>query len=79
MKTTISIDIEKDLLNQAEDYAKQHQLSVSELVELYFRNLSAPSNKNIIQLIEQLEKPHFDENMDLKKSFYEDQKAKYGF
>ncbi|MGY3215005.1 DUF6364 family protein [Mucilaginibacter sp. HD30] len=80
MKTHVNLSIEKDLVKQIKAYAEKHQTSVSDLVEAYFSKIVKPRKKsNIINLIESLEKPAIDENIDLKKAYYEDQASKYGF
>ena len=78
MKTTINIDVEKDLLDVAEQYAMQHQLSMAQLVDSFFKQLAAPQ-KNVVQLVRELGKPGIDENKDLIQGYYEEQKSKHGF
>jgi hypothetical protein len=47
---------------------------------IYFRTITRPAkHKNIVDLIDKLEKPKIAVNKDLKKAFYEDQAGKYGF
>jgi len=61
-------------------YAESKKVSISALVEYHFKNISTPvKHKNIIDLVEQLEKPLIGEHLDLKKAFYENQAQKYGF
>ncbi len=80
MKTHVNLSIEKDLVKQIKAYAEKKQTSVSDLVEEYFSKVVRPVKKsNIISLIEGLEKPKIEENIDLKKAFYEQQSSKYGF
>ncbi len=80
MKTHVNLSIEKDLVKQIKAYAEKRQTSVSDLVEEYFSKVVRPVKKsNIINLIESLEKPKIEENIDLKKDFYEQQSSKYGF
>lgn len=76
MKTTINIDVEKDLLAVAEQFASQHQLSLAQLVESFFKRLAMPQ-KNVVQLVRELKKPVIDESKDLKQAYYEEQKGKY--
>jgi len=80
MKTHVNLSIEKDLVKQVKAYAQKKQTSVSDLVEEYFNKIVRPVQKtSIIDMIEALEKPDIDENMDLKKAYYEEQSAKHGF
>lgn len=80
MKTTISIDVEKDLLAVAEQYAEKQQLSLEQLIESFFQRLVMPTpHKNVVQLVRELEKPAIDEDKDLIQAYYEEQKGKHGF
>ena len=80
MKTRLNITVEEDLLNNAKRYAAKNETSLSQLIELYFKNLTRPARrKNIIQLVDKLPKPKIDLPKNLKKAYYEDQKGKYGF
>jgi hypothetical protein len=80
MKTRLNITIEDDLLNNAKRYAEKNQTSLSQLIEHYFKSLARSAHKkNVIQLIEKLPKPEIDLPKDLKESYYQNQKEKYGF
>lgn len=80
MKVRLNITIEEEVVKNIKSYAEKKQSSVSALVEDYFNTISKPNNKkNIIEMVEALKAPVFPKNIDLKKSFYEDKKAKYGF
>jgi hypothetical protein len=68
------------LLNIAKQYAAKNDTSLSQLIELYFESLTRPvRRKNIIQLVDELPKRKIDLPKDLKQTYYEDQKGKYGF
>jgi hypothetical protein len=80
MKTHVNLSIEKDLVKQVKAYAQKKQTSVSDLVEEYFNKIVRPIQRaNIIDMIEELEKPDIDQNLDLKRAYYEQQSAKHGF
>jgi hypothetical protein len=80
MKTHVNLSIEKELVKQVKAYAEKKQVSVSDLVTEYFTKIVRPVRKTtVIDLIENLEQPNFDVNIDLKKAFYEQQADKYGF
>ena len=80
MKARLNITIEEDVLNKAKVYAEKKGSSVSQLVEEYFKYVTAkPKKKSIIDLIESLPKPDIDPNLDLKKAYYEENRKKYGF
>ncbi len=80
MKTRLNLTIDQSLLEYMKAYAAKKNISISELVESYFKKVSRPAKKkNIIQLVDQLKAPHIEKNADLKKLYYEEQKHKYGF
>ena len=80
MKARLNLTIEENLLESVKNYAIKNQSSVSELVETYFKTVTKPSNrKNILQLVEKLEKPGFNIDGDLNDTYYKENAKKYGF
>jgi len=80
MKARINLTIEEDLIHKIKSYAAQKETSVSDLVEEYFSRVVKPTKrKNFLDLVKELPKPDIDDNLDLKKAFYEEQAHKYGF
>ncbi len=80
MKARLNLTIEDSLLENVKSYAVKQQLSVSELVEGYFKTVTKPSKrKNILHLIEKLDKPVIAEEGDLKDLYYKENAKKYGF
>lgn len=81
MKSRVNLTIEESLLSKAKCYAVENQVSVSELVENYFKQLTKPKKKSdIFEMVKQLDiKEKFADIPDLKKAYYEDNAAKYGF
>lgn len=80
MKARLNITIEEDLLTKVKGYAEKKGISVSQLVEDYFKQVTAKSKmKSVIDLIESLPKPDIDPKLDLKKAYYEENRKKYGF
>jgi hypothetical protein len=76
MKSRVNLTIDEALLDKVKGYAAQRHTSVSELVETYFEHLTKPAGrKNILKLVDQLPGHTIDNNMDLKKLYYE-KKAK---
>jgi Family of unknown function (DUF6364) len=68
MKTRLNITIEESVLNKARLYAAKKSISLSELIEVYFKNLTRPvRKKNIIQLVEELSIPKIDLSKDRKQ------------
>ena len=80
MKTRLNLTIDESILTTVKNYAESKNTSISELVENFFKKLTKPSKqKNIIDLVEKLEKPEIAVSIDLKELFYKEQAKKYGF
>ncbi len=81
MKSRVNLTIEESLLSEIKSYAAEKQVSISELVEEYFKQLTKPKRKSkIFDMVRQLDiKEKFEDIPDLKKAYYEDNAAKYGF
>jgi uncharacterized protein DUF6364 len=80
MKERLNLTIDGELLNAMKAYAAKKQVSVSELVEGYFRTLTKPvQRKSILDLVDQLKKPAISDKADLKGLYYKEQGEKYGF
>ena len=80
MKSRLNLTIEDSLLKSIKLYAEKQHASVSELVENYFKAITKPETRvNIIDLVEQLEKPKIDQAAKLKDLYYEERAEKYGF
>ena len=82
MKAKINLSIEEKLIYKIKAYAEEKHISVSELVEEYFKRVvERPSKKknSLIELIESLPKPEINPDTDLKKQYFEEKASKYGF
>jgi hypothetical protein len=80
MKERLNLTIDGELLNAMKAYAAKKQMSVSELVESYFRTVTKPvQRKNILDLVRGLKKPAISDELDLKELYYKEQAEKYGF
>ncbi len=79
MKARLNLTIDNSLLETIKAYAQKQQTSVSDLVENYFKTITKPTNrKNVIDLIEKLEKPSIKNDADLKELYYQEKSKKYG-
>lgn len=81
MKTRLNLTVDENLVYKIKEYADLKHISVSELVEEYFKKVvEKPVKKNsLIELIESLPKPEIDFDVDLRKQYYEERASKYGF
>jgi hypothetical protein len=80
MKERLNLTIDGALLEGMKAYAASKEMSVSELVESYFRAVTRPvKRRNILDLVDELEKPA-DVLVDVSfGSTLEDNKSTYGF
>ena len=82
MKARLNITVEQHLLEKMKSYAINQQVSLSSLIEAYFEKVIRTNAKknHLLDMVDKLEP---DSNIVTdsynKDSFYEDQKAKYGF
>jgi hypothetical protein len=82
MKARLNITIEDSLLDQVKDYAASKHLSLSQIIEDYFKSIisSTAKKNNILEMVDNLNAPSgLDDDIDLKKSYYEQRSKKYGF
>ena len=79
MKARLNITIEESLLKNVKYFAEEHNTSVSELVENYFKMIVKPKKKkSLSELIKELPKPKLEENFNWKEEYYKGKKKKYG-
>jgi len=80
MKDRLNLTIDGELLEAVKNYAAGKQISVSEMVQRYFKSVTRPvRRKNILDLVDKLDRPVIDSKADLKGLFYKEQEGKYGF
>ncbi len=80
MKSRLNLTIDEKLLSQVKQYAESHEMSVSEMVETYFKTITkVTEGKNIIELVEGLRKSAIPDDIDLKVEYFKMQSKKYGF
>jgi hypothetical protein len=71
MKERLNLTIDAGLVESMKAYAASKNLSVSELVESYFRTVTRPLPRtNILDMVDQLEAPAFDVHADLKEQYH---------
>lgn len=73
MKERLNLTIDAELVESMKAYAASKQMSVSELVESYFRSVTRPVPRmNILDLVDGLERPDLDGKADLKELYYKE-------
>jgi hypothetical protein len=79
MKSKLNITIDHEILDQMKRYALYQKMSISEIVENYFRAVLSPNPKgSFVELIDKLPKPKIDPNINLKEEYYKAKAEKYG-
>lgn len=81
MNTKLTLNLDRHVIDRAKDYAKNHQVSLSQLIENYLDSLTNKDDKKDVRvspLVESLTGviPHEDET-DYKKEYYEYLNKKY--
>lgn len=75
MKAKLNLTIDQRLLITIKSFAASNNVSVSELVENYFKQLTQQTGgTNIIDMVEQLPPANIDIAADLKAEYYESKK-----
>jgi hypothetical protein len=81
MKTRLNLTIDESLLKSVKQFASKEQMSVSELVENYFYEVTKPvKKKSILDIVERLPTAtKILATANLKELFYKEQMNKHGF
>jgi hypothetical protein len=73
MKERLNLTIDAELVESMKAYAASKNMSVSELVESYFRSVTRTlPGKSIVDLVDELERPAIDRPEDLKELYYKE-------
>jgi hypothetical protein len=79
MKSRLNITIDEKLIKRVKVYAGKNKVSVSELVESYFRQLVKPAGRqSIIDVVEKMDVPEIPDEVDLVNEYHRDMEKKYG-
>lgn len=80
MKTRLNLTIDNSVLEGIKAYTSGKHISISELVENYFKSIARPAKrKSVLELVEKLPKPKVNTAGDLKDRYYKAKAGKYGF
>ncbi|MFT4094750.1 MAG: DUF6364 family protein [Niabella sp.] len=73
MKARLNITIEQRILNEIKKYSDRNNVSISKIVEEYFKKVTAkPKQNNLLERIRKLPKPLITPGIDLKKAYYDE-------
>ena len=79
MKARLSLSIDTDILKEVKKLAAKKNMSVSEMVEEYFKVITKPKRKLLTEILDELPKPNLPEDFDWKEEYYKDKMKKYGY
>jgi hypothetical protein len=71
MKARLNLTIEQSLLEEVKKFAAQKKTSVSELVEDYFKVITKPKRKSLLEVLDELPKINIDANKNLGDLYFE--------
>lgn len=71
MKARLNLTIEQTLLEEVKKIAAQKKTSVSELVEEYFKVITKPKRKSLLEVLDELPKISIDANKNLGDLYFE--------
>ena len=78
MKARLSLSIDTDILKEVKKLAAKKNMSVSEMVEDYFKVITKPKRKLLTEILNELPKPNLPEDFNWKEEYYNDKMKKYG-
>ena len=71
MKARLNITIEQSLLDEVKKFAAQKKTSVSELVEEYFKVITKPKRKSLLEVLDELPKINIEDHKNLGDLYFE--------
>ncbi|HRP89382.1 MAG TPA: DUF6364 family protein [Edaphocola sp.] len=79
MNTKLTLNLNKNIIENAKDYAKNHKISLSQLIENYLNSLTKREDKDfkVSPLVESLTGVIPNEDKDYKKEYYDYLNKKY--
>ena len=78
MKARLSLSIDKDILKEVKKLSAKKNMSVSEMVEDYFKIITKPKRKLLTEILDELPRVQIPENKKLSKLYYQAARKKYG-
>ena len=79
MKARLNLSIDTDILKEVKKLSAKKNMSVSEMVENYFKIITRPKKKLLTEILDALPKPNLPEDFDWKEEYIKDKMKKYGY
>ncbi|MDL2262506.1 DUF6364 family protein [Bacteroidales bacterium OttesenSCG-928-I21] len=79
MNTKLTLNLDKEVIEEAKTYARKNKVSLSKLIENYLNSLTKPSKKSqkVSPLVESLTGVISDKNLDERKDYRDYLNEKY--
>ena len=78
MKARLSLSIDTDILKEVKKLSAKKNMSVSEMVEDYFKIITKPKRKLLTEILDELPRVQIPENKKLSTLYYKAARKKYG-
>ena len=79
MKARLHLTIDEHILKEVKKVAAKKKISVSEMVEDYFKIITKPKRKLLTEILDELPKPNLPEDFNWKEDYIKDKMKKYGY
>ena len=79
MKARLHLNIDEHILKEVKKVAAKKKISVSEMVEDYFKIITKPKRKLLTEILDELPKPNLPEDFNWKEEYIKDKMKKYGY
>jgi len=79
MKARLHLTIDEHILKEVKKVVAKKKISVSEMVEEYFKVITKPKRKLLTEILDELPKPNLPEDFDWKEEYIKDKMKKYGY
>ena len=78
MKARLQLTIDEHILKEVKNVAAKKKISVSEIVENYFKIITKPKRKLLTEILDELPRVQIPENKKLSTLYYIAARKKYG-
>jgi len=77
MKARLSLSIDTDILKEVKKLSAKKNMSVSEMVEDYFKIITRPKRRLLTEILDKLPRVNIPENKKLSELYYEEKMKEY--
>jgi hypothetical protein len=77
MKARLNLSIDTDILKEVKKLSAKKNMSVSEMVEDYFKIITRPKRRLLTEILDKLPRVNIPENKKLSELYYEEKMKEY--